>query len=84
MGIFYFVKSVALIEDLPIDEEHTFASVEDFYAEADRGYTQVCQIWSCDCDVYYLYVLECIQLLDRCLFIRFDTSVLWSPILCQQ
>lgn len=41
MGIFYFVKSVALIEDLPIDEEHVFGTVEEFYAEADRGYTQV-------------------------------------------
>lgn len=41
MGIFYYIKSVALIEDLPIEETHVFNSVTEFYTEADRGYTQV-------------------------------------------
>jgi len=41
MGIFYYVKSVALSEDLAID--HTAAhTAEAFYMAAERSYTQVC------------------------------------------
>ena len=40
MGIFYYVRSVALVEDLPLEEEN-ITNAEDFYAEADRGYSQV-------------------------------------------
>lgn len=38
MGIFFYVKSVALIEDLPL--KGTFSKATDFYAAADRGYKQ--------------------------------------------
>ncbi|XP_044735394.1 ribonuclease kappa-like [Chrysoperla carnea] len=38
MGLFYYVKSVALIEDLGIEEK--FENINDFYAEADKRYTQ--------------------------------------------
>lgn len=39
MGGFYYIHSVALIEDLPL-EEH-YSSPEEFYAAADRAYSQV-------------------------------------------
>ncbi|KAG7201593.1 hypothetical protein KM043_004337 [Ampulex compressa] len=39
MGAFFYVKSVALVEDLPL-EGKTFDTPEDFYSEANRGYTQ--------------------------------------------
>jgi hypothetical protein len=42
MGIFYYVRSVALSEDLPGVEEGSFESPEEFYKIADRGYVQVC------------------------------------------
>lgn len=38
MGIFYYLHSVALIEDLPLKEHYD--SVEEFYAEADKAYQQ--------------------------------------------
>lgn len=44
MGIFYFTKSVALIEDIPVSEEHKFENVAEFYAAADKGYTQVSMV----------------------------------------
>jgi ribonuclease kappa len=40
MGFFYYIHSVALIEDLPL-EEH-YHSPAEFYAAADRAYSQVC------------------------------------------
>lgn len=39
MGVFYYIHSVALIEDLPL-EEH-YHTPGDFYAAADRAYSQV-------------------------------------------
>jgi hypothetical protein len=42
MGIFYYVKSIALSEDLPGMEEGGFESTDEFYKIADRGYVQVC------------------------------------------
>jgi hypothetical protein len=42
MGIFYYVKSIALSEDLPGVEEGGFESPQQFYSIADRGYVQVC------------------------------------------
>jgi hypothetical protein len=43
MGIFYYVKSIALSEDLPgVDREGGFESPEEFLRIADRGYVQVC------------------------------------------
>lgn len=41
MGVFYYIRSVALAEDVPGLERH-FDSLEAFYAAADAGYTQVC------------------------------------------
>lgn len=43
MGIFYYIHSVALAEDLPGLEEG-FATSEEFYAHVNRGYNQVCAI----------------------------------------
>jgi hypothetical protein len=51
MGIFYYVKSIALSEDLPGVEEGGFEKPEEFYKIADRGYVQVC------IDVYLLNCL---------------------------
>jgi len=42
MGIFYYVRSIALSEDLPGVEEGGFESPDHFYKIADRGYVQVC------------------------------------------
>lgn len=39
MGVLYYINSVALIEDLPIDEHYT--DLKKFYAEADAAYSQV-------------------------------------------
>lgn len=39
MGVFYYIHSVALIEDLPL-EEH-YPTPDEFYAAADRAYAQV-------------------------------------------
>lgn len=44
MGIFYYVRSVALVEDLPLEEEN-FTTAEKFYADADRGYSQVISLF---------------------------------------
>lgn len=39
MGVFYYIHSVALVEDLPLEEHyHTPA---EFYAAADKAYSQV-------------------------------------------
>jgi hypothetical protein len=42
MGIFFYVKSIALSEDIPGLEEGHFESPDEFYKIADRGYEQVC------------------------------------------
>lgn len=39
MGVFYYIHSVALIEDLPLKEHYTDPAT--FYAEADAAYSQV-------------------------------------------
>lgn len=39
MGLFFYVHSVALIEDLPIEEE--YHTLEAFYADANAAYNQV-------------------------------------------
>lgn len=39
MGVFYYIHSVALIEDLPL-EEH-YSDPKAFYAAADTAYSQV-------------------------------------------
>jgi len=41
MGIFYYVRAVALAEDLPgMGEEDKITSIEQFYKDAEHGYTQ--------------------------------------------
>ena len=39
MGLFYYMHSVALVEDLPL-EDH-YPTPTDFYAAADKAYGQV-------------------------------------------
>ncbi|XP_015117393.1 ribonuclease kappa-B [Diachasma alloeum] len=53
MGIFFFFRSVALIEDLPL-EGKTFDGPDAFYFEAERCYTQnAMNCWIAAC----IYVL---------------------------
>ncbi|XP_078047750.1 ribonuclease kappa [Augochlora pura] len=51
MGIFFYVKSVALVEDLPLDDIKDY---NDFYAEADRSYKQ---------NAYNCWIAACIYIL---------------------
>lgn len=39
MGVFYYIHSVALIEDLPLEEHYN--DPDKFYAAADAAYSQV-------------------------------------------
>ncbi|CAH1736386.1 ribonuclease kappa-B [Aphis gossypii] len=39
MGFFYYIRSVALIEDLNIPEEHKFTDQQEFYSYADKMYS---------------------------------------------
>lgn len=41
MGIFYHVHAVSFAEDLPEVSHEAEENIEKFYAEIDRGYTQV-------------------------------------------
>jgi len=53
MGVFYYIHSVALIEDLPLGEKH-FATPKEFYAAADAAYGQnALNCWIAAC----IYVL---------------------------
>uniref|UniRef100_A0A6M2DE88 Putative ribonuclease salivary secreted ribonuclease corethrella appendiculata n=1 Tax=Xenopsylla cheopis TaxID=163159 RepID=A0A6M2DE88_XENCH len=52
MGVFYYIKSVALIEDLPL-EEH-YHSPADFYAAADMAFTQ---------NAYNCWIAACLYIL---------------------
>nr|XP_031840641.1 ribonuclease kappa [Nomia melanderi] len=52
MGIFFYVKSVALVEDVPLEE--TYDQVDKFYKEVDRGYTQ---------NAYNCWIAACIYVL---------------------
>lgn len=38
MGLFYYIHSVALVEDLPL--EHSYRTPQEFYAAADAAYSQ--------------------------------------------
>ncbi|XP_011700861.1 PREDICTED: ribonuclease kappa-B [Wasmannia auropunctata] len=53
MGIFFYVRSVALVEDLPL-EKGNFTSIGEFYKEVDRGYTQ---------NAYNCWIAACIYVL---------------------
>lgn len=39
MGLFYYIHSVALIEDLPL--KHKYYDPKIFYRDADKAYEQV-------------------------------------------
>jgi hypothetical protein len=41
MGFFYYIRSVALIEDLNIGEDHIFKNSQEFYSTADKMYSLV-------------------------------------------
>ncbi|KAL6430181.1 ribonuclease kappa [Cataglyphis hispanica] len=53
MGVFFYVRSVALVEDLPLETEK-FTSLENFYDVVDRGYTQ---------NAYNCWIAACIYVL---------------------
>ncbi|GAB1865370.1 Ribonuclease kappa [Camponotus japonicus] len=53
MGVFFYVRSVALVEDLPLGEKN-FTSLENFYDVVDRGYTQ---------NAYNCWIAACIYVL---------------------
>ncbi|XP_049877140.1 ribonuclease kappa-like [Pectinophora gossypiella] len=38
MGVFYYIKAVALLEDLPLEEGHH--TIEEFIGQVEAGYTQ--------------------------------------------
>ncbi|XP_029677116.1 ribonuclease kappa [Formica exsecta] len=54
MGVFFYVRSVALVEDLPLGEETVFTSLDNFYDVMDRGYTQ---------NAYNCWIAACIYVL---------------------
>jgi len=53
MGVFFYVRSVALVEDLPLGERN-FTSFDHFYDVVDRGYTQ---------NAYNCWIAACIYVL---------------------
>jgi len=80
-GLFFYINSVALIEDLPLEEE--YHSLEDFYAAANRAYNQVnFELFNSEYQLYStLIISECLQLLDCCMHLRayiagFRTTIL--------
>ena len=40
MGVFYYIRAVALLEDLPLESESGHHTIEDFIATVETGYTQ--------------------------------------------
>lgn len=44
MGVFYYIRALALLEDLPLKEEHH--SIPDFITDVETGYGQVSQVVS--------------------------------------
>lgn len=43
MGVFYHIRAVALLEDLPLEEhdpEHSGDVIQNFIINAEKGYTQ--------------------------------------------
>lgn len=53
MGVFFYIRSVALVEDLSLSEKN-ITSLDDFYMMADRGYTQ---------NAYNCWIAACIYVL---------------------
>ncbi|EDW01432.1 ribonuclease kappa [Drosophila grimshawi] len=52
MGLFFYIHSVALIEDLPLEEK--YSSLEEFYTAANNAYTQ---------NAYNCWIAACIYVL---------------------
>ena len=46
MGVFYYIRAVALLEDLPLESEGGHHNIEGFIATVEAGYTQVSHILS--------------------------------------
>ncbi|KAJ8717318.1 hypothetical protein PYW08_005717 [Mythimna loreyi] len=40
MGVFYYIRAVALLEDLPLESESGHHNMESFIATVEAGYTQ--------------------------------------------
>ncbi|EZA52901.1 hypothetical protein DMN91_010461 [Ooceraea biroi] len=53
MGIFFYIRSVALVEDLPLGERN-FTSLSNFYDVVERGYLQ---------NAYNCWIAACIYVL---------------------
>lgn len=49
MGLFFFTKSVALVEDLPLEDHYD--TPNEFYAAADKAYEQVSDKIQCHCQL---------------------------------
>lgn len=73
MGIFYFIHSVALIEDLPL-EVH-YPTPKEFYAAADAAYSQVILrlIFFASDDKYRVIVINIYNM--HCLIIHITIKV---------
>ncbi|XP_046751793.1 ribonuclease kappa-B [Diprion similis] len=57
MGVFFYVKSVALIEDVPA--EGSFASPGAFYTTIDRGYVQnAYNCWIAACLYVFTFLIS--------------------------
>ncbi|KYN37494.1 Ribonuclease kappa [Trachymyrmex septentrionalis] len=55
MGVFFYIRSVALVEDLPLEElKENLTSTGEFYKVVDRGYTQ---------NAYNCWIAACIYVL---------------------
>ncbi|KYN02168.1 Ribonuclease kappa [Cyphomyrmex costatus] len=54
MGVFFYVRSVALVEDLPLKELKETTTTDEFYKLVDRGYTQ---------NAYNCWIAVCIYVL---------------------
>lgn len=42
MGVFYYIRALALLEDLPLSEKH--GDVAQFIGEVEAGYDQVSHV----------------------------------------
>ncbi|GJQ66305.1 hypothetical protein Trydic_g4350 [Trypoxylus dichotomus] len=60
MGVFYYIRAVALAEDVPGIEEE-FHTLQDFYNAADAGYTQ---------NAYNCWIAACIYVITLAISIH--------------
>ncbi|XP_046433552.1 ribonuclease kappa-B [Neodiprion pinetum] len=58
MGVFFHIKSVALIEDVPVGEG-PFATKDEFYTSIDRGYVQnAYNCWIAACIYVFTFLIS--------------------------